>query len=77
MHAHVPLSEILDLHALHVRGLDMVGLPVLSYENLSISLVSLFSLCHAIVPIAFLILVPLRDCVVLSSRVPPVREGSC
>ena len=68
MHAHVPLLEILDLHALHVRGLDMVGLPVLSYENLSISLVSLFSLCHAIVSIAFLILVPLRDCVVLSSR---------
>ena len=72
-HAHVPLPEILDLHVLHVGGLGMVGLPTLMYDSLSISLVSLFPLCAAIVSVAFLIPVPLRDCVVLPSRVPPVR----
>ena len=50
-HAHVPLPEILDLHALHVRGLDMAGLPTFTYDNLSIFLVSLFALCNAIVSV--------------------------
>jgi hypothetical protein len=53
----------------------MVGLPTLMYDNLSISLVSLFALCDAIVSVFSLILVPLRDCVVLPSRVPPVSGG--
>ena len=74
--AHVPLSEILDLHVLHVGGLDTVGLPTLMYDNQSISLVSLFALCDAIVSVAFLIPVPIRDCAVLLSRVPLVREGA-
>ena len=64
----MPLPEILDLHVLHVGGLGVVGLPALIYVNLSTSLVSLFPLCAAIVPIAFLIPVPIRDCAVLQSR---------
>ena len=51
----------------------MVGLPALMYDSLSTSLVSLYPLCAAIVPVAFLILVPLREYVVLPSRVPSVR----
>ena len=47
----------------------MVGLPTLKYDNLSTSLVSLSALYNAI----SLISVPFRDCVVLPSRVPPVR----
>ena len=47
----------------------MVGSPTLKYDNLLISLMSLFVLCNAI----SLISVPFQDCVVLLSRVPPVR----
>ena len=43
-HAHVPFSEVFTLHFLHVRGMGVAGSPILWYDSLSISLVSLFVL---------------------------------
>ena len=61
-HAHVPFSEGFTLHFLHVRGLGVAGSPTLWYDSLFISLVSLFVLND----VSISMLVPLRDCGVLS-----------